>query len=159
MGRMIGIDLGDRRVGISVSDDAGMFAHPLATIEFAGWDQLIEKVACLMEKHNADLAVVGVPRNMDGSFGDRSRAALRFSRKLASRTGKTVVTWDERLTTSQADKEMIALDKSRRKRRLKIDQAAAVLILEGYMQSLRTGEKVCSGEMKDDEPPETPLKG
>ncbi len=156
MGRIIGIDLGDRRVGISVSDDAGMFAHPLTTIQFAGWDQLVEKIAGLMEEHGADLAVVGIPRNMDGSFGDRSRAALRFSRKLASRTGKTVVTWDERLTTSQANKEMIALDKSRRKRRLKIDQVAAVLILEGYMQSLRSGEKVRSGEMEDDELPGRP---
>ena len=156
MGRMIGIDLGDRRVGISVSDDAGMLAYPLTTIEFPGWDRLVEKVADLMAKYGVDVAVVGIPRNMDGSFGQRSRSALRFSRKLALRTGKTVITWDERLTTSQADKEMIALDKSRRKRRLKIDQAAAVLILEGYLESLRAGGKAHSTETEDDELPQKP---
>lgn len=153
MSRVIGIDLGNRRVGISVGEEGHLFATPLTTVGFAGWDKLVDEVAGIMQEQGADVAVVGVPRNMDGTLGVRSRAAIRFARRLALKSGKTVVTWDERLTTSQAEKEMIALDRSRRKRRLKIDEAAAVLILEGYLRSLRAGIELRSSRIEDDELP------
>jgi putative Holliday junction resolvase len=132
--RAIGIDLGLRRVGVSVSDDAGLMAHPLCVLRYAGQDRLVRDLSELAESENAGSFVVGVPKNMDGTTGEGARRSVRFARKLERETGLAVALCDERLTTSQAEKEMIALGKSRKRRRMSIDEAAAVLILENYLR-------------------------
>lgn len=135
-GKLIGIDLGLRRVGLSIGDELGSFAHPLCTISYRSMDQVIEETISLAHTHKAQGFVVGVPKNMDGSLGESARRALNFARKLEARSGLPVVRWDERLTTSQAEREMIGLGMSRRRRRSSIDQAASVLILENYLRSV-----------------------
>lgn len=133
-GRLIGIDLGLKRVGVSISDDLGMFAHPLDTVCYYNQLQVLQEVIDLATQHNAVGFVVGIPKNMDGTLGESARRSVRFARKLQMRSGLPVVLWDERLTTSQAEREMIGLGMSRRRRRLSIDEAASVLILENYLR-------------------------
>ena len=140
-GRVIGIDLGLKRVGLSISDDLGVFAHPLTTIYYKNQTQVLEEVMELAVEHQARGFVLGVPKNMDGTLGESARRSLRFARKLESRSDLPVILWDERLTTSQAEKEMIGLGKSRRKRKAGIDEAASVLILENYLRSVADTEQ------------------
>ena len=130
----MGIDLGLKRVGISVSDDTQELAHPLCVIEYGGADRLVERLKELAGEQGVRTFVVGVPKNMDGSAGEGARRAVRLARKLQRESGLEVVLCDERLTTSQAEKEMITLGKSRRRRRMTLDEAAAVLILENYLR-------------------------
>lgn len=133
-GRAMGIDLGLRRVGISLSDEMREMAHPLCVIEYAGADRLVDTLRHLAEEHRVETFVVGIPINMDGSSGEGARRAIRLARKLQKESGRKVVLCDERLTTSQAEREMITLGKSRRRRRMTLDEAAAVLILENYLR-------------------------
>lgn len=133
MGKVIGIDLGERRVGVAVSDEM-RFAHPLCVIQWMSLDRTIEQLISLAKEHAAEGFVVGVPRNMDGSMGESAKKAVKFARRLGGRSKLPVALCDERLTTSQAQREMIGLGKSRRRRRMTIDEAAAVLILENYMR-------------------------
>lgn len=135
-GHLIGIDLGSKYVGLSISDDLGAFAHPLTTIYYKNQSQVINEILDLASEHGATGFVVGIPKNMDGTLGESGMRCMRFAKRLESRSGLPVVLWDERLTTSQAEREMIGLGKSRRKRRSSIDEAAAVLILENYLRNL-----------------------
>lgn len=132
--RAIGVDLGLKRVGVAIGDEATCMARPLGVLPYEGQDNL---AACLTEMARANDAatfVVGLPRNMDGSMGESARRSVKFARKLSNQSGLPVVLADERLTTSQAQKEMIALGKSRSNRRMTVDQVAAVLILENYLR-------------------------
>ncbi len=139
--KSIGVDLGLKRVGVSISDEAGMMAHPLCVLPYEGQDKLASSLKELALTHGVGTFVVGLPRNMDGSSGEGARRSVRFARKLERSSGVPVVLCDERLTTSQAEKEMIALGKSRARRRMTIDEAAAVLILENYLrQRTLTGQ-------------------
>lgn len=130
----MGIDLGLKRVGVAIADEAGLLARPLCVLPYQGQDNLAASLVEIAGQNGAGVFVVGLPRNMDGSMGDGARRAVRFARKLEKLSGMPVVLCDERLTTSQAEKEMIALGKSRKSRRMTIDEAAAVLILENYLR-------------------------
>lgn len=144
-GRLVGIDLGLKRVGVSISDDLGMFAHPLDTIGYRNQLQVLREVIDLADRHNAVGFVVGIPKNMDGTLGESARRSVRFARKLQARSSLPVVLWDERLTTSQAEREMIGLGMSRRRRRLSIDEAASVLILENYLRCATNARRRTKG--------------
>lgn len=134
--RVIGVDLGLKRVGVAVSDEMGLLAHPLCVLAYKGPDNLAESLRDLAKIHGSTSFVVGIPRNMDGSVGVSGRRSQRFARKLERISGMPVFLSDERLTTSQAEKEMIALGKSRKERRMAIDEASAVLILENYLRAI-----------------------
>lgn len=131
--RVIGVDLGEKRVGIASSDELG-FAHPLGVIKWRSLDATIASLINLAEEHEVSSFVVGYPLNMDGTVGDAAKKAIKFARVLNRKSGLPVALCDERLTTSQAETEMIGLGKSRKKRRMTIDEAAAVLILESYLR-------------------------
>lgn len=134
MARAMGVDLGLKRVGIAISDEMRLMAHPLCVLRYAGQDDLVSRIGVLAAEHGAGTVVVGVPRNMDGTVGMGAKRSVRFARKVERETGLKVALCDERLTTSQAEKEMIALGMSRKRRRMTIDEAAAVLILENYLR-------------------------
>jgi putative Holliday junction resolvase len=136
----IGIDLGEKRVGLSISDETGTFAHPLGVLPFKGYDDLIERLRTLASERGANTFVVGLPKNMNGTLGPSAKKALRFAKRLQARSGFTVALCDERLTTSQAEKEMIGLGKSRKRRRMTIDEAASVLILENYLRQIEMSD-------------------
>jgi putative Holliday junction resolvase len=103
-------------------------------IPYSNQSQVLEDLIDLGRDKKASGFVVGIPKNMDGTLGESARRSIRFARKLQARSGLPVILWDERLTTSQAEREMIGLGLSRKRRRLTIDQAASVLILENYLR-------------------------
>jgi putative Holliday junction resolvase len=136
-GRIIGVDLGLKRIGVSISDETNTLASPLVTLSYRGLEDLAENLTALAIKHGASSFVVGLPKNMDGTLGPSAKRARRFAGLLERYAGMPVFLSDERLTTSQAEKEMIALGKSRRLRKNTIDGAAAALILENYLRARR----------------------
>ena len=139
--RILGIDYGDKRVGLAVSDEGGLIASGLPTFQRKGNDRpLIDHVRRLVEQYEVERIVVGLPLNMDGSIGPRARLTTEFANRLRNALGLDVETWDERLTSEQADRLMLAADLSRKKRKRRIDRLAAHLILQSYLDAKRDGD-------------------
>lgn len=132
----LGVDWGRRRVGVAVSDELGLLAHPLTTIEGASLDGVVDQLAALARDRRADTVVLGVPRNMDGTEGGSATAAALLGRRLGER-GLRVDYVDERLTTIEAEERLRAGGRSSRARRERRDQAAAAVILQSYLDARR----------------------
>lgn len=132
----IGLDLGESRIGVAVSDELGIVAMPHTVIESRGWEQDITHIGELAKKIGACEIVVGMPRNMDGSYGPSAQRVRDFCGRLQDAVDLPVVTWDERLSTVEASKVLIEADLSRRRRREVVDKTAAAIILQGYLDWL-----------------------
>lgn len=134
--RVLGLDLGSKTLGVSVSDVMGMIARPVETIRFESDDY--ESAFLQVQKHIKEFqistVVLGLPKHMNGDVGIRGEISIAFKEKLET-LGVNVVLWDERLTTVAASKILISADVSRKKRKKVIDQMAAVQILQGYLDS------------------------
>jgi putative Holliday junction resolvase len=135
--RVMGIDFGERRVGLALSDLTGTLAGGLATLEVTGIRDAAEKAAAAAAEHNAALIVVGYPLNMNGTAGASAEKAAKFAERLRGLTGVTVVLSDERLTTSLAHVYLNASNVNKRKKRGVVDMAAAQIILQNYLDSKR----------------------
>ena len=131
--RILGLDLGSKRVGVALSDELGWTAQPQGTLEWRGDDRTVEDVMALVRERGVQEVVVGHPLNMDGSAGPASRAAERFAKLLEAAAGVPVHLWDERLSTTAAERVLLEADLSRTKRRKVIDRAAAAFILQGFL--------------------------
>ena len=131
--RILGIDLGRARIGVAVSDELGMLAHPLETIP-AG-KEAARRIAEIVREKNAERVVVGLPRHMNGSVGEGAADALAFSKKLEALVPCEVVMWDERLTTMAANRALRDNGRKTRNSRQIVDQVAAQMILQGYLDS------------------------
>ena len=129
--RILGIDLGRARIGVAVSDELGMLAHPVETIP-AG-NQAAARIAELVREKNAERVVVGLPRHMNGTAGEGAAEALAFVEKLRALVSCEVVTWDERLTTTAANRALRESGRKTRESRQIVDQVAAQMILQGYL--------------------------
>lgn len=130
----VGIDLGDVRIGVAVSDEMGIVASPYSVITSAGWNRDIACISKIVSEVGAGEVVVGLPVNMDGTRGPRAQKAADFADRLKQALVVVpVVLWDERLSTVQASKALLEADLSRRRRREVIDKAAASLILQNYL--------------------------
>ena len=136
--RMIGVDLGQARIGVAVSDELGLLAHPLETIP-AGRDAA-RRIAQIVQEKSADRVIVGLPRHMNGSVGAGAMDALAFAEKLRGLLPCEVVTWDERLTTTAANRALRDSGRKTRESRQLVDQVAAQMILQGYLDSGRVTE-------------------
>lgn len=135
--RILGLDVGERRIGLAVSDELGLTAQGLPTLERTALKADLARLEELVAEYAAEKVVVGLPRNMDGSLGQQGNRILDFIERLQGRIPKIpVVPWDERLTTKAAERVLLEADTSRSKRKKKVDQIAAVLILQGYLNSL-----------------------
>jgi len=133
-GRTLGIDLGDVRIGLALSDPLGVTAQPAGVLARKNGKADLEAIAGLVATHAAVRVVVGLPLLLSGEAGTRARDAEAFAAALQQRLPDTAVElWDERLTTKEAERAMIAADVGRKRRREIIDSLAAVLILQGYM--------------------------
>jgi len=132
--RIMGIDLGAARVGVAISDDLGMLAHPLETIHVAK-TKPTERIVQLATEREVSTIVVGVPRNMDGSLGPAAQAAKEFVEQLKTHVACRVVTWDERLSTVSAQRSLREAGRSAKKQRNVIDQAAAQVILQSWLDA------------------------
>jgi putative Holliday junction resolvase len=135
--RILGIDYGSVRVGLALSDELGMLATPLETVEES---VCLARISAIVKEKQVGRMVIGLPRNMDGSEGPAAQRVREFMGVLAKRTGLEVVTWDERLTTRSVERMLVEADVSRKKRKQVIDKLAAQQILQGYLDALSTSE-------------------
>jgi putative Holliday junction resolvase len=131
------IDLGDKTIGIAVSDRSLAFAHPRQVILRRKFGEDARSLLRLAESENVAAIAVGLPVNMDGSEGPRAQASRAFVRNMGQVTSLPFLFWDERLSTVAAERTLIEMDFSRRKRAGKIDSAAAAFILQGVLDRLR----------------------
>lgn len=132
MKRALALDVGERRIGVAVSDLLGITAQGVQTIDSQGKDRDIARVVELAEQYQTKLIVVGLPKNMDGSIGFQAERVQAFAGMLEE-LGYRVVYQDERLTTASARRTLIEGDVSRKKRKQVIDKLAATYILQGFM--------------------------
>lgn len=132
--RFLGIDPGEARVGVAVSDELGLLAHPLETIDVRRMDP-IARVAELVREKSAAAVVVGVPRNMDGSFGPAAEKSRAFIAALAPLVPCRVVAWDERLTTVSAQRALREAGRKARDQKKVVDQAAAQILLQSWLDA------------------------
>jgi putative Holliday junction resolvase len=132
--RALGIDHGDARIGLAMSDQLGMLAHPHSTLKVAEGDPL-PKIAELVGKEQIEMIVLGLPRNMDGTYGPAAEKVRAFADKLRAAVPCPVKLWDERLTTKAAQRGLHAAGKNTKQSREVIDQAAAQLILQGWLDA------------------------
>lgn len=135
--RVMGLDVGTKTVGVAISDAFGWTAQGIETIKIDEVNEVfgIERIAELVKMHEVSSFVVGYPKNMNNSIGPRAEASERYADLLRQTFDKPVILWDERLTTSAAEKMLISADVSRKKRKQVIDKMAAMMILQGYLDS------------------------
>lgn len=133
--RYLGLDLGTRTLGLALSDVTGTIASPLKTIRFeeGDYDSLLPQLKDLVTEYQVEKLVLGLPKNMNNSIGERAETTLAFQKKLEEYLGKKVVMQDERLSTVEATNYMLAADISRKKRKKKVDSLAANIILQTYL--------------------------
>ncbi len=132
--RWMGIDYGDRQIGIAVSDELMLTAQGLTTLRNSKDERVLNDIAALVEEHGVTEVIVGYPKNMNGTVGPRGVVSEQFAASLRERLGVPVHLWDERLTTASAQRTLIEADVSRKKRKHVIDKMAAALILQNYME-------------------------
>jgi putative Holliday junction resolvase len=147
MNPILGIDFGRARIGLAISDDLRLLAHPFETIAFA--DGAIARIAEIVEEKKIDCVVIGVPKLMSGALGMAADEVLRFVEKLRAILKCEVVTWDERLTTVAAERALRDAGKKTRATRGYVDQVAAQMILQGYLDRLQTGAQMNQGRGED----------
>ena len=134
MNRILGIDVGEARIGLALSDELGMLAHPLQTITVKEGGA-IQRIADIIRKDKIEIVVIGLPRNMNGSYGPAADKVRDFGQKLKALAPCTLKFWDERLTTVAAQKSLHEAGRNTKESRKVIDQVAAQLILQGYLDS------------------------
>lgn len=138
--RILGLDYGSKTVGVSVSDSLGLIAQPLETITRKDENKLRQTLARIEElakEYQAERLVLGLPKNMNNTMGDRAEKSLEFQAMLQRRTGLEVVMWDERLTTVEANRTLMDSGVRRENRKEVIDKVAAAFILQGYLDYLQ----------------------
>lgn len=137
MKRLMGLDVGDKRIGVAVSDLLGMSAHAVETVERQSFEKDINRIIELIDEKQVDLLVVGLPKNMNNTLGPQGEKVQKFMEKLLAKREIEVAYWDERLTTVAAHRTLIEGNMSRKKRKGVVDQIAAVFILQGYLDMNR----------------------
>lgn len=135
--RLMGLDVGDKRIGIALSDEGALIASPKETLERSGNRKDIAHLLDLARCEDVSEILVGMPFSLDGSEGPQAQKVGRFVEALKAETDIRVTTWDERLTTVSAERALIEGNVSRAKRKKTIDRVAAALILQGYLDSKR----------------------
>lgn len=135
-GPLIGLDLGTKTIGVATSDPARRLATGVETIKRKNFSTDAARILSLADERSAAGFVLGLPLNMDGSEGPRVQSTRAFARNFARLTGLPIMFWDERLSTSAAERELIAADMSRARRAAVIDQHAAIFILQGALDRL-----------------------
>jgi putative Holliday junction resolvase len=134
--RVLGLDIGEKRIGIAVSDELGYTAQGLQVLNRNSLEADLKVLQEIIKETDATEVVVGLPKNMDGSLGESAQKVLSFANKMEESITVPVILWDERWTTAEATRLLVEADLSRTKRRKVVDKLAAVLILQGYLDSL-----------------------
>ena len=132
-----GLDVGEKTVGVAYS--MGYYAQPLTTVVFDNEDyqKAAKQVTALCHEHKIDTVIIGLPKHMNNELGISAQRAIQFEQLLTDMIDAKIILWDERLSSKEADRRMIAYDMSRKKRKRLIDQMAAVIILQSYLDHIR----------------------
>jgi putative holliday junction resolvase len=133
MGRIIGLDLGEQRIGVAISDETATISNAIDTIKVTGIRGSINRICEIAALNAAEEIVIGLPLNMNGTKGPQAEKAISFAEKLKKKISCKVSTFDERLTTSQGEAILVSADMSRKKRRQSIDRLAAQIMLQAYL--------------------------
>jgi putative Holliday junction resolvase len=140
--RIMGLDLGEKRIGVALSDPLGWTAQGLQVIPVSGsLENSIASIQRIARQYEVERVIVGLPRNMDGSLSPVAKKIKEFAGLLSKRLGIPVEMYDERLTTRAAERVLLEADLSRSRRRKVIDKMAAVFILQGYLDALALKDK------------------
>ncbi len=131
--RILCLDIGDRRIGVAISDEDGIVARGLGPVERNGREET--RIAQLVAEHGVGLIVYGLPLRMDGSFSSQTEKTLAFVEKLRRAVSVPMEPWDERLSSQQAETILIEADVSRKKRKRLVDKLSAQIILQDYLNS------------------------
>jgi len=131
--RILGIDHGDVRIGIAMSDETAFLASPLTTVQ--NGKSAIGEIIALVVEHRVETIVIGLPRNMNGTYGPATEKVRAFAEKLSEKTDVPIVEWDERLSTVSAHNDLREAGLDGRKRKGVVDMAAAQIILQNYLDA------------------------
>ena len=140
----MGLDYGSKTVGVAISDSLGITAQGIETIERKEENKLrqtLARIEALVKEYEVEKIVVGFPKNMNNTIGERAEKSLELKEKLERRIGVPVIMWDERLTTVEAERTLIESKVRRENRKKYVDKIAAVFILQGYLDSLQFGQE------------------
>lgn len=135
MERILGLDVGDKYIGVAISDLLGLTAQGLTTINRESNVKDLGAIESLIKEHNINKMIVGLPKNMNGTIGPQGEKVQKFAKKLENKFGVEIIYVDERLTTVLAENLLIEADLSRKKRKKVIDKVAASYILQTYLDS------------------------
>ncbi|WP_394532390.1 Holliday junction resolvase RuvX [Priestia aryabhattai] len=135
--RVLGLDVGTKTIGVAVSDEMGWTAQGIETIKIADeqMEQSYPRLRQLIDEYSVEKIVVGLPKNMNGTIGPRGEACIEFADSVKEKLNIETMMWDERLSTMAAERVLLSADVSRKKRKKVIDKMAAVMILQGYLDS------------------------
>lgn len=134
--RVLALDHGSKRIGVAVSDELKMIAQPLEFISAEPFADFLTRLTQLLAEKQVELILVGMPRNMNGSYGPAALKVEEFVAALRRSVAVPIKTWDERLTSAQANRYLIEGNVRRDKRKEKVDQTAAAILLQSYLDSL-----------------------
>jgi putative Holliday junction resolvase len=134
MRRVIGLDVGDKTLGVAVSDELGLTAQGVTTCRRTSSAADFDFLRQIIAQYAAAAVIVGLPKNMDGSLGPQAQKTLAFIERLRQSCAIPVITWDERLTTREAERVLLAANSSRQRRKQVRDRLAAQLILQSYLE-------------------------
>ena len=134
--RILGLDIGDRTIGIAISDPLGFTAQGITTIRRKSEAYDLEELKKICSEYTVDTIVAGLPKNMNGTLGPQGEKVLSFCKVIEENIAVPIKMWDERLTTVAAHKCMLEADLSRAKRKKIVDKVAATYILQGYLDSI-----------------------
>ena len=137
--RILAIDHGLKRMGIALSDELKMIAQPLEFIPSEPFNQFLSRLKEIIRQKEVEMILVGLPRNMDGSYGPAALKVQEFVAVLKETIVIPIKTWDERLTSAQANRFLIDANVRRSKRKEKVDQTAAAILLQSYLDGLAEG--------------------
>jgi putative holliday junction resolvase len=131
--RVLGIDHGTKRIGLAISDELGVIAQPLEFVPAEPFANFLARLKQIISEKQVELLLVGMPRNMDGSYGPAALKVQEFVAVLRDAVAIPIKTWDERLTSAQANRFLIQADVRRDKRKEKVDKTAAAILLQSYL--------------------------
>lgn len=136
--KILGIDMGERRIGLALSDSLGITAQGLKTIQVHNPEEICDKIMEIIKEKKVDKLVFGLPKNMNGTLGPQAEKVQDYARKISLLSQLPVDYEDERLSTVSAEQVLLLADQSRSKRKKAIDRLAAVIILQSYLDRNRT---------------------
>jgi putative Holliday junction resolvase len=139
--RILGLDIGSKRIGVAISDELGFTAQGIETLSCKSPEDDAAAIAKLARKYDVEEIVVGIPYNMDGSEGPQAQKVRATIERIKQRAQVPMSEWDERLSTVAAERVLLEADMSRSKRRKVVDKVAAVIILQGYLDRKHLKEK------------------